>query len=110
LIKTNGAAPVHGKLVWLAGLILALLLAIASPLASSHPDGLMWVARQYGFTGSEQNPLFKIIPHYIIPGVRDKTLATILAAIIGTLIVLAVALGVAYLRRRKADSHSDNQL
>ena len=99
LLKSKTATQAHGNLVWVIGLVLALLLAIASPLASRHPDGLMWVARQYGFVSSEQNPLFMIIPHYILPGVKDKTLATILAAILGTVIVFVVAFGVAYSRR-----------
>ena len=30
-------------------LVIAAILAIASPLASSHPDGLEWVAEQNGF-------------------------------------------------------------
>jgi ABC-type Fe3+ transport system permease subunit len=94
-------------LVWVAGLVLALLLAVTSPLASKHPDGLMRVATQYGFMNSAQNPIFKLIPHYLFPGVENKVLATILAAILGTLIVFGVALGVAYSRRRK--SNTDNE-
>lgn len=107
LLKTNAGRQAHTNLVWVAGLILALLLAIASPMASKHPDGLMWVAGQYGFLSNEQNPIFKLIPHYVFPGVKDKTLATILAAILGTVIVFIVALGVAYFRRRQTSSDND---
>jgi cobalt/nickel transport system permease protein len=103
LIKAGITGSKRGSLVWMAGLVLALLLAVASPLASKHPDGLMWVATQYGFLNSEQNPIFKLIPHYLFPGVQNKTLATILAAILGTLVVFGVALGVAYTRRRKSN-------
>ena len=101
LLIAGKSAPRHGNLVWLIGLLLAMLLAIASPLASSHPDGLEWVARKYGFAGSQQNPLFQLIPNYLLPGVRDKDWATILAAVLGTLIVFGVTVGVAYSRRRK---------
>ena len=88
----------------MVGLLLALVLAIASPLASSHPDGLEWVAEQKGFLDAAQGPLYQIIPDYVFPGVTNEALATILAGIIGTLIVFGVALGVAYLRRnRRAD-------
>ena len=109
LLKTNHATPVRGNLVWVIGLIIALLLAIASPWASGHPDGLMSVARQYGFLSSEQNPIFTLLPHYLIPGVKDKTLATILAAIFGTLVVFIAVLGVAYSRHHQKNSEKDQQ-
>jgi cobalt/nickel transport system permease protein len=107
LLKINQAAPVRGSLVWGIGLVLALCLAVASPLASSHPDGLMSVATRYGFSNTEQLPLFKVIPHYLLPGVENKTLATILAALLGTLLVFVVAFSVAYTRRHKTSSSSD---
>jgi len=109
LLKTNAAAPARGNLVWIVGLILALLLAIASPIASSHPDGLMWVATQYGFMSSEHDPIFQLIPQYLFPGVKDKTLATILAAVFGTVIVFIVAWGVAYSRRHKSNLDDDRR-
>jgi cobalt/nickel transport system permease protein len=107
-VKAGETNSKHGSLVWIAGLLLAVLMAVASPLASKHPDGLMRVATQYGFLNNEQNPILKLIPHYLFPGVEDKTLATILAAILGTLLVFGVALGVAYARRRKS-SRDDEQ-
>ncbi len=101
LLETGQANPVAGWAVWAVGLALALALAIASPLASSHPDGLEWVAEQNGFLSSAQGPLFKIIPDYALPGVSNQALATILAGILGTLLVFGVAFGVAYLRRNR---------
>jgi cobalt/nickel transport system permease protein len=106
LLRTDEIGATRGKLVWVAGLALALLLAVVSPLASKHPDGLIWVAEQYGFITSAHGPLYKLVPHYLFPGIENKTLATILAAVLGTLIVFAVVLGVAFTRRRK--SSSDN--
>ncbi len=110
LLAINQLAPVRGRLVWIVGLVMALLLAVLSPLASRHPDGLISVAIHYGFISTEQGPAFKLIPHYLFPGVADKTLATILAAILGTVIVFAVALGVAYSRRRKTLPTQDSQV
>jgi cobalt/nickel transport system permease protein len=107
LIKAGETGSVRGGFVWVVGLVLALLLAAASPLASKHPDGLIRVATQYGFINSAQNPIFKLIPHYLFPGVENKTLATILAAILGTLIVFGVAMGVAYSRRKKSSVDSE---
>ncbi|HEX9091567.1 MAG TPA: energy-coupling factor ABC transporter permease [Anaerolineales bacterium] len=109
LIKANFGTQPRGNLVWIAGLILALILAVASPLASKHPDGLMSVARQYGFLSSAQNPLYKLIPHYLFPGIENRALATILAAVLGTLIVFGVTFGVAYSRRHRSTTDDEGR-
>jgi cobalt/nickel transport system permease protein len=100
LLKLEGKAPVAGKLVWAVGLLLTLALVILSPLASAHPDGLEWVAEQQGFLSSSKAPLYSIIPDYLLPGITNEALATILAGIIGALIVFVVMLSVAFLRRK----------
>lgn len=107
IVATGEAGTKRGGVVWIAGLFFALLLAVASPWASSHPDGLEWVAEQQGFLLKAQNPIYKIIPDYLFPGVTNTAAATIIAGIIGTLIVFMVALGVAYTRRRKASEVRD---
>jgi ABC-type Fe3+ transport system permease subunit len=96
-----------GQAVWVAGLSIAVLLAIASPLASAHPDGLEWVAEQIGFLDAAQEPLYTLIPDYVFPGISNEALATILAGIVGALIVLGAALAVGY-TRRKAQSAASN--
>jgi cobalt/nickel transport system permease protein len=100
LLQPATAAPA-GRLVWGAGLAIAVALAVVSPLASSHPDGLEWVAEQQGFLGSAQEPLYTIIPDYVFPGVSSEALATIAAGIVGLLIVFGAALGIAYARRSR---------
>jgi cobalt/nickel transport system permease protein len=102
LLKTGNGVQQHGNLVWVVGLALALLLAIASPLASVHPDGLEWVAKQKGFLSLANSPFYKIFPDYLFPGISNMTLATILAGVIGALIVFGVALGLAYARRHRS--------
>ena len=98
----QGAAQRGGsRLVWVGGLLIALGLAIASPLASAHPDGLEWVAEQRGFLSLAQGPLFEIIPDYVFPGMSNEALATIVAGIIGALIVGGVALAVAKSRHKR---------
>jgi len=101
LFHIGEAAPKGNKAIWIGGLAIAGLLAVLSPLASVHPDGLEWVAGQKGFLEAARAPLYKIIPDYSFPGISNTTLATILAGILGTLLVFGVALGVAYLRRKK---------
>ena len=86
---------------WLIGLALALLLAALSPLASPHPDGLERVAEDHGFIGRALEPAFQLIPDYVFPGIADERLATIVAGIIGTLVLFALAHGLALLLRRR---------
>jgi len=100
LVKKGETGAVQGRLVWIVGLVIALFLAIASPLASSHPDGLIWVAEQKGFINTVQGSVYNLIPHYVLPGISNRSLATILAGIVGVLIVFGVAMVVAYSRRK----------
>ena len=99
LLHLGEKRPAGGVLIWLVGLLLALGLAVASPLASSNPDGLEWVAVEQGFFNTAQGSLYEVIPGYVLPGISNGSLATILAGVIGTLIVFGVAIGVAYMRR-----------
>ncbi|MFA5874771.1 MAG: energy-coupling factor ABC transporter permease [Anaerolineales bacterium] len=101
LFRTGETAPKGGATVWTFGLVIALALAILSPLSSAHPDGLEWVAGQKGFLEAARAPLYKFIPDYVFPGINNKAFATIIAGILGTLLVFGVALGVAYWRRKK---------
>lgn len=101
LLKKGEAGVVQGKLVWVAGLVIAIVLAVASPLASAHPDGLEWVAEQKGFLDAAQGSVYEIVPDYVFPGVNNESLATILAGVFGVLLVFGVALAVAYSRRKR---------
>jgi cobalt/nickel transport system permease protein len=102
LIMPEVASARGGVGVWAFGLGIALLLAALSPLASAHPDGLEWVADQRGFLEAARAPLFHLIPDYVVPGISNSALATIVAGIVGTLLVFAVALAVAHARRRSS--------
>ncbi len=104
LIVRSDKQTTAGILVWAAGLMIAIGLAIASPLASSNPDGLEWVAEQNGFLEAARRPLFNILPDYIFPGISNEALATIIAGIIGTLLVFGVVLAIGYSRRKRQTS------
>jgi cobalt/nickel transport system permease protein len=102
LVKTTEQKQVGGKFVWIAGLLIAIALAVASPLASTHPDGLEFVAEEQGFLDRAQANPYDIIPDYVMPGIADESLATIAAGIVGVIVVFLVAVGVAHLRRSRA--------
>ncbi|MBN2388255.1 MAG: energy-coupling factor ABC transporter permease [Anaerolineales bacterium] len=101
LLQIDAPAPKGSRMVWVGGLTIAALLAFLSPLASSHPDGLEWVAEQNGFIDTAQSSLYTLIPDYVFPGISNEALATIVAGIVGLLLVFGVALGVAHTRRKK---------
>jgi hypothetical protein len=86
---------------WHGVLILALFLALLSPLASSSPDGLERVAEDKGFMETAREAVFEIIPDYMLPGVGNEAGATILAGIIGTLMLFGIGYGLARLLKAK---------
>ncbi|MFH1086748.1 MAG: PDGLE domain-containing protein [Chloroflexota bacterium] len=87
---------------WVIGLALALVVAILSPLASPHPDGLERVAEDKGFIDRAQESHLKIIPDYVFPGVGNEAAATILAGVVGTLVMFGLMFGVGRLLRRRS--------
>ena len=82
---------------WQIGLVVCLLVAAFSPLASSSPDGLERVAEDEGFIGLAQGAPFELIADYVFPGIENEAVATILAGLIGTLILFGVVYGLAWL-------------
>ncbi len=88
---------------WYGALILAFILAVLSPLASASPDGLEKVAENKGFIDLALAPVFNIFPDYVIPGIPNEALATILAGIVGTLVLFGIGYGLARLLRAKKD-------
>jgi hypothetical protein len=92
---------------WISGLLLALVVAGFSPLASTHPDGLERVAEDEGFIERARDAPYEIIADYAFPGVANENVATVLAGVVGTLIVFGLAFGLAWaLRQRSARSAS----
>jgi cobalt/nickel transport protein len=91
----------------LAGLGIALLITLFSPLASSSPDGLERVAEDNAFIDKgEKEPPYKLIADYAFPWVDNEDAATILAGIVGVLVVGAfvfvLGVGLGALSRRAA--------
>lgn len=101
LLGAGKTRTTGGWAVLATGLVIALALAIAAPLASANPDGLEWVAEQQGFLEAAQAPSFNIIPNYLLPGFSNQALATIAAGVLGVLLVLGMVLLVGYTRRRR---------
>ena len=91
---------------WHIALIVCLVVAVFSPLASSSPDGLERVAENEGFIGLAQESTFQLIADYVFPGIENEAVATILAGLIGTLILFGVVYGVGWLVRSRREETS----
>lgn len=83
------------------GILIGVILAVLAPLASNHPDGLEWVAEQNQFLHYARNAFYQLIPDYAFPGISSQSLATIVAGIIGVVIVFGVALGMGRVQRQR---------
>jgi len=90
------------KYWWAIGLLLALAVALFSPLASSHPDGLERVAEDQGFLDQARGVPFQIIPDYLFPGIENEAVATILAGVVGTVVVFGLGYGLAWVLRQRS--------
>lgn len=87
---------------WIAiGLVIAVAVAFASPLANRNPDGLERVAQDHGFKEKAQESPFTIMPDYTVPPIQSETATTIAAGVLGVLIVASVGYGAARLAGRK---------
>lgn len=95
---------------WLWGLVLALLLAFLSPLASASPDGLERVAEDKGFIEKAREAPFSIMADYLFPGLENEALATVVSGVIGTAIVFGLGLGLAWLLRSRRGKYSESEL
>lgn len=92
VLEEGGSKKSVDRSVLIGGVVIALILAVLSPLASSHPDGLEKVAEDLGFLSLDSGPLYNIIPDYTFPGIHNENLATIVAGVIGVLLIASVAI------------------
>lgn len=89
----EGSASAEGGRGWIvAGVVISLAVVLLSPLASAHPDGLERVAIDMGFIDAGQAAPYQIIPDYTLPFLGATPLSTILAGVIGAVIVLGIAI------------------
>jgi cobalt/nickel transport protein len=93
----------------IAGVLVALLLAgVASYYASGAPDGLDRVAEDAGFSQAEKEHGAKDSPFagYETRGVDSGRLSGGMAGVVGSLVVLVLAGGVAFVVRRRSGAPS----
>jgi cobalt/nickel transport system permease protein len=101
LLAMGELAPGRRSASWVAaGLLLAVIVASLSFLASPEPDGLERVATDQGFIGTALEPFYNILPDYTVPFIGNEMLSGIVAVVLGTLLVFGIAIVVGRMVRR----------
>jgi cobalt/nickel transport system permease protein len=72
------------------GILITLAVILLSPFASTDPDGLERVATDLGFINAGQSAPYSILPGYTVPFLGETALSTIVAGVIGVLVVGAI--------------------
>ncbi len=81
--------------------LLVVFLIVFIPLASTNPDGIEKVAQTY--EAKEQSNFWGgVIADYSISAIGNQYLSTLIAGIIGTFMVLVVALAIGKLTPKKS--------
>ena len=91
-------------------LVVTLLVAgVASYYASSHPDGLEYVAEQTGFIDSAEDSATADSPlaDYQTKGVEDARISGGLAGVIGVVVMLVLSTGLFWAVRRREPADAD---
>ena len=84
----EGSESAQGSKGWiLTGVLITLAVVLLSPFASASPDGLERVAEDLGFINIAQTAPYEVIPDYTIPFLGTTSISTIVAGVIGVLVV-----------------------
>jgi cobalt/nickel transport system permease protein len=102
LVVGETAPGRRGATFVVAALGVSIVVALFSPLASTNPDGLEYVAQQQGFLEHASESPLSFLTDYTIPSIGNPVWTTIIAVALGTVIVFGVALlvGRAAVRRQ----------
>jgi len=96
------ATSAKGGRGWIyAGVVVSLFAVLLSPLASASPDGLERVAEDMGFLKMGQSAPYQILPDYTVPFLGETALSTIVAGVVGALVVLGLMIVLGQSLRRK---------
>ena len=73
-----------------AGLAVSLFAILISPYASGNPDGLERVAQDLGFLEAGQSSPYNLFQDYSIPFLGDTGVSTVIAGVVGVIVVFGL--------------------
>jgi cobalt/nickel transport system permease protein len=88
------------------GLLVALAVVLLAPLASAFPDGLERVAEDIGFINQAASAPYELLPDYTVPFLGETSLSTIVAGLLGALIVAGLTLLIIRLVRQRSAANA----
>jgi len=87
----ENSASAKGSRGWVvAGGLISLAVVLLSPFASTDPDGLERVAGDLGFLNKGVSAPYQFMPDYVLPVLTQGYIATVLAGLIGLVVVGAI--------------------
>jgi cobalt/nickel transport system permease protein len=102
-LLTSESVQEKGGKGWIyAGIVIALLAVLISPLASGDPDGLERVAEDLGFIERGLDAPYQILPDYTVPFLGETALSTIVSGAVGALVALGIMVLLGGLLKKKA--------
>jgi len=102
LIGAEKSREAGGKGWIVAGILVTLLAVFLSPLASSNPDGLERIAEDLGFLQQGLESPYRILPDYSIPIFGETAFSTILAGLVGVLVLVGLVVLIGRNLRKKS--------
>jgi cobalt/nickel transport system permease protein len=101
LLEAEKVAEKGGRGWVLAGILVTLVAVLLAPFASGDPDGLERVAEDLGFLEAGLDSPYEILPDYTVPFLGETALSTIVAGIVGALVMLGMMVIVGSLLKKR---------
>jgi cobalt/nickel transport system permease protein len=101
LLQAGAVAEKGGRGWILAGILVALAAVLLAPFASGDPDGLERVAEDLGFLEAGLDAPYQILPDYTIPFLGETALSTVVAGIVGALVMLGMMVIIGSLLKKR---------
>ena len=101
LLGIDNSKDAGGRGWIVAGILVSLIAIFISPLASGNPDGLEKVAQDLGFLNQGLGSPYQILPDYTVPFFGETPLSTVMAGIVGAVVIAGLIILVGRNLRRK---------
>ena len=101
LLGIENSKDAGGRGWIVAGILVSLIAIFISPMASGNPDGLEKVAQDLGFLNQGLGSPYQILPDYTVPFFGETALSTVMAGIVGAVVIAGLIILIGRNLRRK---------